>query len=99
MSNRFGIPNINSTGVNVTATAVEFTFDDSRDLPFAGMILARLVQSIPTGTRATLPIQFGNVPLKGYGGRAITVADIKGTGIYAVYYNSQSKLLQLLTGV
>jgi hypothetical protein len=31
-----------------------------------------------------------------YGGSAATVADFKGTGIYLVYYESNSKTLQII---
>lgn len=48
---------------------------------------------------ATLPVLFGNAPLTGFNGEPVTAANLSGTGIYVVYYNSRSKLLQLLTGI
>jgi hypothetical protein len=42
---------------------------------------------------------FGNAPLTGFNGEPVTAANLSGTGIYVVYYNSRSKLLQLLTGI
>lgn len=98
MSNRMGIPNITSTSVNVSTTAVTFHFDRSEDIPYAGEVLVRIVQTLPVGVDVTLPIYFGNVPLKWYNDEQVTVANLPGTGIYQVYYNSITKLLQLMTG-
>lgn len=97
MSNRFGIPNITSTGIEVTTTKVTYNFDDSRALPFAGIVLARILQPIPTAS-ASLPVYFGNVPLMNYNNEQVIGSDLAGTGIVQVYYNSNSKLLQLMTG-
>ncbi len=99
MVNRAGIPCINSTGVAVSTANVTYSFDNSREIPFAGLVLVRLQQVVPTGTTATLPVLFGNVPLTGYNGEPIRVENLSGTGIYLVYYNSRSKLLQLMTGI
>ncbi len=99
MVNINGLPCINSTGVAVSTTNVTYSFDNSREIPFAGLVLVRLQQAVPTGTTATLPVQFGNVPLTGFNGESIAVRNLSGTGIYVVYYNSRSKLLQLLTGI
>lgn len=97
MSNRFGIPNITSTRIEVTTDKVVYHFDQSRDLPFAGIVLARLVQPIPTAS-ASLKVYFGNVPLMNYNDVQVIGSDLAGTGIVQVYYNSQTKLLQLMTG-
>lgn len=101
-----GIPAISSLGVNVTATQVGIDFRNHPNVgsPFRGLIIVRLNQPIPTGTTATLPIVFtsegGNPqPLTGYNGTALTVADIPGTGIYLVWWESQSRTLQLITGI
>ncbi len=99
MVNVNGIPCINSTGVAVSTANVTYSFDNSREIPFAGLVLVRLQQAVPTGTTATLPVLFGSVPLTGFNGDPITVANLSGTGIYIVYYNSRSRLLQLLTGI
>lgn len=104
--NRGGIPAVRSLSVNVTSTEVQFDFNNHRNVgtPFRGLIVVNLAQSIPTGTTTTLPIIFtseGSNPmaLTGYNGTAITVADIKGTGIYLVWHESQTGTLQLVTGV
>ncbi len=99
MVNINGIPCINSTGVAVSTANVTYSFDNSREIPFAGLVLVRLQQAVPTGTTGTLPVLFGNVPLTGFNGEPVTAANLSGTGIYVVYYNSRSKLLQLLTGI
>lgn len=104
--NREGIPAVKSLSVNVTSTEVQFDFNNHRNVgtPFRGLIVVNLAQTIPTGTTTTLPIVFtseGSNPttLTGYDGTAITVADIKGTGIYLVWHESQTNTLQLVTGV
>lgn len=99
MVNVNGLPCINSTGVAVSTSNVTYSFDNSREIPFAGLVLVRLQQAVPTGTTGTLPVLFGNVPLTGFNGEPVTAANLSGTGIYVVYYNSRSKLLQLLTGI
>lgn len=101
-----GIPTISSLSVNVTATQVAYNFNNHRNVgsPFRGILIVRLNQAIPTGTTATLPIVFtsggGNAQaLVGFNGDPITVADISGTGIYLVWWESSSNTLQLLTGI
>lgn len=104
--NQFGIPAIRSLSVSVTATQVAFDFNNHRNIgrPFRGLIVVNLAQAIPDGTTDTLPIVFtsdgGNSKtLTGYNGEPITVADILGTGIYIVWYESQSDTLQLVTNL
>lgn len=98
-----GIPAIRSLSVAVGTTDVRFDFNNHRNVgrPFRGLIVINLAQAIPTGTAETLPIMFtsdgGNsVPLVGYNGNPITVADIPGTGIYLVWFESQTGTLQLI---
>lgn len=104
--NRNGIPAIRSNSVTVTATAVEFNFNNHPNIgmPFRGLIVINLAQAIPSGTTSTLPIIFTSegsnpIALTQYNGAAVTVADIKGTGIYLVWHESQTGILQLVTGV
>lgn len=104
--NRGGIPAVRSLSVNVASTEVQFDFNNHRNIgiPFRGLIIVNLAQAIPTGTTATLPIVFTSegsnpMPLTGYNGAAVTVADIKGTGIYLVWHESQTGTLQLVTGL
>ncbi len=101
-----GIPTVRSLSVNVTSTEVQFDFNNHRNIgsPFRGLIVVNLAQAIPSGTTTTLPIVFtsqgaNSTTLTGYNGNAITVADIKGTGIYLVWHESQTNTLQLVTGI
>ena len=98
-----GIPTVKSLSVNVTSTEVQFDFNNHRNigLPFRGLIIVNLAQQIPSGTTTTLPIVFtsensNTIPLLGYNNVPITVADIKGTGIYLVWHESQTGVLQLI---
>lgn len=100
-----GIPTIRSNSVAVTTTDVRFDFNNHRNIgrPFRGLIVISLNQAIPAGTTETLPIVFtsdgGNpVNLTTFDGANVTVADIPGTGVYLVWYESQTGTLQLLTG-
>lgn len=101
-----GIPTISSLSVNVSATQVAIDFNNHPNVgsPFRGLIIVRLNQTIPTGTATTLPIVFtsegGNAkPLIGYNSEPVTVADIPGTGIYIVWWESQTETLQLISGI
>lgn len=101
--NKNGIPTVKSLSVNVTSTEVQFDFNNHRNigLPFRGLIIVNLAQQIPSGTTTTLPIVFTSensniIPLLGYNNTPITVADIKGTGIYLVWHESQTGVLQLI---
>lgn len=100
--NRSGIPTLSSNSVIVTTSEVQFEFNNHRNIgnPYRGLLIIRLEQPIPTGTTATLPIVFTTSNkqqnLIGYNNTNITVGDIKGTGIYLCWYESQSNTLQLL---
>lgn len=101
-----GIPAISSNSVTVGTTAVSYDFYNHRSVggPFRGILIVRLNQAIPSGTTDTLEINFttnsGNAKtLTKFDGEAVTVADIAGTGIYLVWYESSSDTLQLLTGI
>lgn len=101
-----GIPALSSKAVAVSTTQMAFDFNNHRNVgtPFRGLIIIRLAQAVPTGTTGTLPVVFtsdsGNVtPLVGFDGEAVTAADIPGTGIYLVWYESTTNTLQLLTGI
>ncbi len=101
-----GIPALRSLGVAVTATEVRFDFNNHRNVgsPFRGLLIINLAQAIPDGTTGTLPVVFtsdgGNSqPLTTFDGAAVTAADIAGTGIYLVWFESTTNTLQLLTGI
>ena len=96
-----GIPTIKTQTVVVSDTAVTFKFAPDFDgRPFRGLILVYISEVIPTGTTATLPVQFSmagttsNVTVAG--GAAITVADLPGVGIYLVYFDRWADTLQLI---
>lgn len=104
--NQLGIPTISSNSVSVGTTQVAFDFNNHQTVgqPFRGIVVVRLNQAIPTGTTATLPIVFtsdgsNTINLVGFNGDNITVADIPGTGIFLVFVDSQSNVVQLLTGI
>ena len=104
--NQTGIPTVRSLSVTVTSTEVQFDFNNHRNIgrPFRGLIIVNLAQQIPAGTTTTLPIVFtsngGNAQqLTGYDGTAITVADIKGTGVYIMWHEADTNTLQLVTGI
>lgn len=105
--NQNGIPGIRSLSVTVTATEVQFDFNNHRNVgsPFRGLIIVNLAQAIPTGTTATLPVVFtsggGSNPqnLMGYSGAQITAADITGTGIYIVFFDNATSTLQLVSKI
>ena len=100
-----GIPTLSSNSVSVGSANVAFDFNNHRNVgrPFRGLLIVRLAQAIPTGTTDTLPIVFtsgGSNPkeVTTFNGDAVTVADIPGTGVYILWYESQTDTLQLLTG-
>ena len=80
--NRGGIPAVRSLSVNVTATEVQFDFNNHRNVggPFRGLIIINLAQAIPSGTTTTLPIIFTSeganpIALTGYNGDAVIDGD------------------------
>lgn len=101
-----GIPAIKSLSVNVTSTNVQFDFNNHRNIgrPFRGLIIVNIAQEIPSGTTGTLPIIFtsngaNQQPLTGLNGVAITASQITGTGIYLVWFESQTNTLQLISNI
>lgn len=100
--NQTGIPTLRSLSVTVNTSNVAFDFNNHRNVgrPFRGLLIVNLAQAIPTGTTDTLPIVFtsgGSNPqeLVGANGDPVTVADITGTGIYILWYESQTNTLQI----
>lgn len=104
LANKGGIPRIETTGVTVSTTNVEFTFRNHRFLTidYNGLVIMRLNQAIPTEAEDDAPIVLnsgtGQVNLTTFSGANITVADIPGTGVYLCYYDQASNTIQLLTG-
>lgn len=103
--NRGGIPALRSTAVSVSTTDVRFDFNSHPNVgePFVGLIVVSLAQAIPTGTTGTLPIVFttsGGNPanVTTVNGENITASDITGTGVYIMWVETQSGVVQLLAG-
>lgn len=101
ISNPNGIPRFESNSVTVNTANVVYAFTDAGtnfNNTFNGLVLIKFNQVIPTDTTTSLPILINSIPLTTYGGTEVTVADFKGTGIYLVYYDSNSRTLQMITG-
>ena len=101
--NTGGIPTLRSLSVTVTSSKVQYDFNNHRNVgrPYRGLLIINLAQPIPTGTTATLPVVFTTTgeneqPLVKVNGTPATVEDISGTGIYLVWYESQTNTLQLI---
>lgn len=102
--NRRGSAATASTGVAVSTTAVTFSFRNHAfvNANYRGTIFVNIAQEIPTGTTGTLPIVFetngATQAVTKYGGAALTVADLSGTGIYQLWFERDTNTLQLMTG-
>ena len=70
--------------------------------PYVGEFFIDLRTAIPSGTTATLPILIGTNgdtrPLVTYGGAAVTVGNLAGTGIYLIHYNKYTNQVFLVSG-
>lgn len=101
-ANRNGIPMLESSSVEVTDTNVVINIPDRafRFLNGTGMILFRLNTEI---TNTALPIIFSSnnftQSLTIVGGTNATGTNMAGVGIYLIYYDKNSNLMQLLTTV
>lgn len=101
-SNRSGIPRIETESVTVGASSVDFAVTSKKVFgnQFSGLILVKMSQAIPSGTTTTLPLTLtsasGVKNITTYSGSNVTVADFKGAGIYLMYYDSNSGVLQLI---
>jgi hypothetical protein len=96
-----GVPTLQSRRITVSDTSVDFGFNPDWDRnPFRGLLLIYLSEPIPDGTSATLPIRFvmagntSNVTVAG--GDNLTVADVATPGVYLVYYDRYTDILQLI---
>lgn len=103
--NRRGSAAIGSTGVMVGASGVVFSFKNHAFLNanYRGTVFVNLRQAIPTGTTTTLPILFETngvtQAVTKFGGAALTVADVSGTGVYQLWFERDTNTLQLMTGI
>lgn len=102
-----GIPTISSqsVSVNTAGDTVSFDFLNHANVgsPYRGLLIVRLTQAVPTGTADTAEVVFttdggSNTPAYGYDNEPLTVANLRGTGIYLFWYEGQTRYLQLLTG-
>lgn len=103
-----GIPTISSQSVSVNTAGDTVSFDflnhPNVGAPYRGLLIVRLAQAIPTGTATTAEVVFttdggSNTPAYGYDNKPLTVANLRGTGIYLFWYESQTRNLQLITGI
>ena len=101
MANRNGIPRIESTGVNVSATAVTYSFQRNAfyNRNFAGLILFKLPAYTAPSTAD--PIIFDTdgeqQTVTTLNGVVVTSAELNQSGVYLAFYDGNT--LQLLTGV
>lgn len=98
--NRGGSLLLPTTNIAVSTSAVTISLPPFRAPGRFGTLYIDLSQEIPTGTTATLPIVFSangsTQPATKYGGDALTVGDLQGTGVYQFFYNRAEGTLQLL---
>lgn len=98
-TNTRGIPYISTTNVVVSTDAVNLALG-FRGIDPAGFFAVRLTNAIPEGTTTTLPIALtlnGTTrPLTYFGGTAVTVADLTGTGVLLVFNDKFNGILQLM---
>jgi len=101
MANRNGIPRIEATGVNVSTTAVTFSFQRNAfyNRNFAGLIIFKLPAY--TAPATVVPVIFDtdgeSQAVTTLSGAAVTSAELNQSGIYLGFYDGN--ILQLLTGI
>ena len=88
--------------VNTDNVTLELPNGAYRNRPYVGEFFIDLRTAIPTGTTATLPVLIGTNgdtrPLVTYGGAAVTVGNLAGTGIYLIHYNKYTNQVFLVSG-
>lgn len=98
-----GFPYLRTTNTTVGTTAVDLALGSyRRPLPQDGYFTVRITDAIPTGTTSTLPITLtrnGQTrALTLFDGTPVTVADlIGGTGVFLVFNDEESGILQLMS--
>lgn len=106
-ANKRGIPLIESSSVtsDTTNAIININSGTFNNLEDRGIFLFRLTSEIPTAA-AALPIIFSwngfngvtrTQPLTIVGGTNATATQVTGTGVYIIYYDKTSNVLQLLT--
>lgn len=98
-TNTRGIPYMATTNVVVSTESVNLALG-FRGIDPAGFFTVRLTNAIPDGTTATLPITLtlnGTTrPLTYFGGTAVTVGDLTGTGVFLVFNDKFNGILQII---
>lgn len=98
-ANTLPVASVNVTADNVVLELPPHAFY-GRD--YVGGFFIDLRTAIPTGTTATLPVLLGTNgdtrPLVTYGGAAVTVGDLAGTGVYLIHYNRYTNQVFLVSG-
>ena len=100
-ANRMGIPMIESSSVSVADDTVTINIPNRafRFLNGTGLILFRLNTAIPAAG-AALPIVFASneftQALTTVSGDAATDTQVAGAGVYIIYYDKGSNLMQLV---
>ena len=88
-----------TTNVVVSTESVNLALG-FRGIDPAGFFTVRLTNAIPEGTTTTLPITLtlnGTTrPLTYFGGTAVTVADLTGTGVLLVFNDKYNGILQII---
>ena len=90
-TNSRGIPFLRTSGVNVTAEAVDFALGFRPGVAPLARMTFQIANAIPEGTTGTLPA------LTFFGGDPVTAADLAGTGYIDVMYDWYSGALQLMS--
>ncbi|WP_297434895.1 hypothetical protein [uncultured Alistipes sp.] len=102
--NRRGSAAVQSTGVTVTADNVVFAFPNHAFATgwYRGTVFVNLAQDVPTGTTGTLPVVFETNGVRQavtkYGGTPLTIADLPGVGVYEMWFDRPTNVLQIMTG-
>ena len=98
-TNTRGIPYLATTNITVSDTAVNLALG-FRNIEPAGLFAVRVSSAIPDGTTGTLPITLTlsgvTRPLTYFGGTAVTVADVSGTGVLLVFNDKFNGILQVI---
>lgn len=102
-----GIPAISSQSVSVNTAGDTVSFDFLNHPitggSYRGWITVRLAQAVPTGTADTAEVVFtsdgsSQIVAYGYDNEPLTVANLRGTGIYLFFFDGNTNYLQLVTG-